>query len=142
MQIELLLILQIVFAHWFSDFVLQSGWMATNKSKNWLALGSHVATYTASLCFTMMTTGALLVPIVYDDAPNAVIYAMTPRAFYLWVAINGVLHFVTDAITSRITSKLWVKGDMHNFFVVVGFDQLIHYTCLFATLIALWTYTI
>ena len=142
MQIELLLILQIVFAHWFGDFVLQRHWMATNKSKNWLALSSHVIVYTASLYFTMMTTGALLVLIVYDDAPNAVIYAMTPFAYFLWVVVNGVLHFVTDAITSRITSKLWVKGDMHNFFVVVGFDQLIHYTCLFATLIALWTYTI
>ena len=142
MQIELLLILQIVFAHWVSDFVLQSHWMATKKSKNWLALGSHVVVYTTSLYFTMMITGALLVPVVYEDAPNAVIYAMTPFAFFLWVAINGVLHFVTDAVTSRITYKLWGRSKMHEFFVVVGFDQLIHYTCLFATLIALWTYTI
>ena len=142
MQIEPLLILQVVFAHWVSDFVLQSGWMATNKSRNWWALSSHVAVYTASLGVIMLVSGAFFLQEVYEHAPNAVIYAMTPVAFLLWVAINGILHFITDAITSRITTQLWIKGDMHNFFVVVGFDQLVHYICLFTTLTALWTYTI
>ena len=137
-MVSLLMIAQVLFAHWVSDFVLQTHWMATNKSKNWLALGSHVLTYTVAIAFLMLTMSTVLstVAIAYD-LPNSVIFDMTPYAFALWVAVNGVLHFVTDAVTSRLTAKLWAKGDMHNFFVVVGFDQMIHYFCLFGTLILL-----
>ena len=60
MQLELVLVLQIVFAHWVSDFVLQSHWMATNKSKNWQALLAHVATYTASMTVLMFIMAILL----------------------------------------------------------------------------------
>jgi hypothetical protein len=137
-MLSMLMIVQILFAHWVSDFVLQTHWMATNKSKNWLALGSHVLTYTAALGFLMMTLSLVMsnLAIAYD-LPNSVIFEMTPYAFALWVAVNGVLHFVTDAVTSRITSKLWAKGDAHNFFVVIGLDQMIHYLCLFGTMILL-----
>ncbi len=72
---------------------------------------------------------------------DALLFAFFPVAIgyfiLVWAVVNGVLHFITDAITSRITSKLWQKNDMHNFFVVVGFDQLVHYACLFITMIAL-----
>jgi hypothetical protein len=44
------------------------------------------------------------------------------------------LHFVTDYITSRISSKLWAKQDWHRFFVTIGFDQLIHQATLAFTL--------
>jgi hypothetical protein len=37
---------------------------------------------------------------------------------------------VTDFVTSRISSRLYAKGDIHNFFVVVGFDQFLHYSAL------------
>ncbi len=37
-----------------------------------------------------------------------------------------VTHWVIDYCTSRITSQLWQAGDVHYFFVVVGFDQLLH----------------
>ena len=137
-MLGILMIVQILFAHWVSDFVLQSGWMATNKSKNWLALGSHVLTYTAALGFLMLTLSTVLSTVAISyNLTNSVIFEMTPYAFALWVVINGVLHFATDAVTSRITSKLWAKGDAHNFFVVVGLDQMIHYFCLFGTMILL-----
>jgi hypothetical protein len=101
-----LLLLQAV--HWLADFVLQTDWQAKNKSKNWWALTKHVGVY--SLCF----------------------------AFLGWqfTAITFVTHFVTDAITSRINTRLWAAGNVHWFFVSVGFDQLIH-TC---TLAATWYY--
>ncbi len=142
MQIELFLILQIVFAHWVSDFVLQSGWMATNKSHNWSALAAHVVTYTVSMATIMLI---FITVTAYINMNNtglyAVLFAFFPVAvgyfIVMWAVINGVLHFITDAITSRITSKLWQKNDMHNFFVVVGLDQLVHYACLFITMIAL-----
>ena len=68
--------------------------------------------------------------------PNA-IFILAPSAFVVWIVVNGALHFVTDAITSRITGYFWAKNDAHNFFVVIGFDQMIHYFCLFGTLILL-----
>jgi hypothetical protein len=40
-------------------------------------------------------------------------------------------HWFTDYYTSRLNSKLWSKGDVHNFFVNVGFDQVLHYIQLF-----------
>jgi len=145
MQLELLLVLQILFAHWVSDFVLQSHWMATNKSRDWLALTAHAVTYTVSMLLIMFVF--ITATMYFNTEPGTlgsilfVFFPVTVAYFVaVWAVINGVLHFITDAVTSRITSKLWQKGDMHNFFVVVGFDQLLHYVCLFATLTALWNY--
>lgn len=136
MTISVLLVAQIIFAHWFSDFVLQSSWMATNKSKNWLALSSHVAVYTVAFALSMVSLSTFIGMNETGSVQHAV-FVLTPYAFAVWIALNGVLHFITDAITSRITSRLWTKGDMHNFFVVVGLDQMIHYFCLFGTFVLL-----
>ena len=100
--------------HWFADFVLQSDWMAVNKSKRWDALAFHVLVYTAVLA-------------------AAAQFTMPPAAAMWFPLINGVLHFATDAVTSRITSALHARGERHWFFVVIGFDQLLHYTALFST---------
>jgi hypothetical protein len=130
----ILLITQILVAHWIADFLLQSSWMATNKSKSWLALSSHVVTYTATIAFLMLFFSIALVGLgIEHDLSNSVIFESTPYAFAMWVIINGLLHFVTDAVTSRISSKLWERGDMRRFFIVIGFDQMIHYLCLFGT---------
>ena len=51
-----------------------------------------------------------------------------------FTVVNAALHFVTDYITSRITSKLWAKQDWHRFFVTIGFDHLIHQATLAFTL--------
>ena len=113
------LVLWVIFAHWVADFVCQTHWQASNKSKNWNALTRHVASY-------MAVMGALCAPIF-----------MLRGVTVYWVAfvvITFAAHFVTDAITSRITSRLYAKGDWHNFFVVVGFDQVLHYTQLFLTI--------
>jgi len=48
-------------------------------------------------------------------------------------SITFLTHWFTDLFTSRWTSKLWEKKDVHNFFVVIGLDQLIHATTLLIT---------
>lgn len=88
--------------HFVADFVLQSHWMAINKSKRWDALFCHVFVY--SLCF-----------FLYG---------------FPFVCYTFAFHFVIDACTSRVTSYLWREQEVHWFFVVIGFDQLLHFVTL------------
>jgi hypothetical protein len=57
---------------------------------------------------------------------------------WFWPWIFGT-HWVTDFVTSRITSKLWGASAFHYFFVTVGLDQLLHFAAIFGGLyIAGW----
>lgn len=103
--------------HWLGDFVLQSHWMSVNKSKRLDALAIHVATYTTTLLI-----GSGLLFGVDNIGPLA-----------LFVGVNGSLHFATDFVTSKITSRLWDQQREHLFFVMLGFDQLMHQVTLVAT---------
>jgi hypothetical protein len=108
--------------------------MALNKSKRWDALALHVMAYVPAL---MLALGLLRVEFRLE----------TP---WLFLGVNAVAHFVQDAITSRLTSRLWpfpkvgegmrpnwiqveVKNTRHWFFVAIGADQLLHYVTLFVT---------
>ena len=96
-----------IWVHWIADFVLQSDSMAKNKSTSNKWLLCHVSTYTAvlSMCFG-----------------------------WQYGLLNGVTHLIVDFFTSRATSALWKKGEVHWFFVVIGFDQAIHITILLLSL--------
>jgi membrane-bound metal-dependent hydrolase YbcI (DUF457 family) len=99
----------ILLFHWLGDFVLQTDWMAKNKSHDLRALGGHVLVY-----------GFCLLPL-------------TGLICWHWVVVNMLLHFAVDLVTSKITKYLYEKEDRHNFFVVIGFDQLLHTTILIYT---------
>ena len=101
--------------HWVGDFVLQTNFQASNKNKRLDALSRHVATYTATLFVVAAILFGWMLAITF-------------------AAVNGALHFATDYITSRATSKLWAEQDWHRFFVMIGFDQLIHQVTLASTL--------
>lgn len=79
MWLNLSIPIYLLIAHFIGDFILQSDEMAIQKSKDWVALTVHVSFY--SICF------------IFWGVP-----------FYLFTLVS---HFITDAITSRITSKLW-----------------------------------
>ena len=133
--------ISLIIAHFVGDFLLQSNWMALNKSKSWLALTAHCFVYSVFV-------GAWAASYVSGQS----VYYNSP----LWVPFIFVPHFITDAITSRITSKLWfinlepilvvfenepkythyasVKATRHWFFVMIGLDQLIHYATLAYTI--------
>ena len=101
-----LIIADLLVIHFVTDFVLQSNYVAQNKSKsNWVLL-QHVLIY--STPFTLL---------------------ISP----LYGLINGILHFGIDYFTSRLSGKLWARGEVHNFFVVIGFDQLLHALSLIGT---------
>lgn len=110
-----IILLSLLFTHWIADFVLQTDKMAKGKSKNWKDLLSHTLTYSLTMWVTVMLL------------TNAII------AFCFWL-ITFVCHTITDYFTSRLNSKLWDRGKVHNFFVSVGFDQLLHYLQLYFTI--------
>jgi hypothetical protein len=95
----------LLWLHTFADFALQTDRMALNKSSSNKWLLTHVFVY--HCCFY----------------------------FFGWkfAIVNGLAHFVTDYITSRITSKLWKENKRRYFFLVIGIDQAIHLTTLFIT---------
>lgn len=99
----------VLFLHWVGDFICQTRWIANNKSKRWDALTIHVLIYAQVLWFGLLFF-----------SPTG-IFAITQ-----FVAVNAVIHWITDAITSRITSYFWAKQNVHGFFVTIGFDQLTH----------------
>lgn len=106
--------------HWVADFVCQSHYMATNKSRNNTVLALHVSVYSL-----IMMVGVLLSAYLFSVQG---LYGIDPIYFYLGVWIP---HFVVDWVTSRITARLWKAERWHDFFVVIGLDQLIHYGCVF-----------
>ena len=89
--------------HYVADFWLQSEWMALNKSKSIPPLAIH-----------------------------CVLYAV-PFLVFGWVfaIITGVLHFMTDYVSSRWASHYHSIGEDRKFFQVIGLDQLIHMVCIF-----------
>jgi len=116
-------VLYILFWHWVADFVAQTHEMATNKSTSNKWLTKHIIAYGQHLMYGSIPF--LIFGFINDESYAFVIS--------LYVMANMVLHWVTDYFTSRWTSKLWAKKDIHNFFVVIGLDQLIHMFCLLLT---------
>ncbi len=111
-------IFSILIIHWIADFVLQTDKQAKGKSKNWSDLLEHTLTY--SILW-------LAIGMFYS-----VFTTMTYN--WLWFGIiTFVAHTITDYFTSRLNSTLWAKGDVHKFFVSIGFDQILHYVQLFFT---------
>ncbi len=128
-EINLTVIFAILIIHFIADFIVQTEWQAQNKSSNIYALIAHVITY--SLCWI----------------PFVMYYNL-----HWFVTMTFIIHLITDYFTSRLNKKLiperqfeGVKLDgirkysfpygenFHNFFVGVGFDQLLHYTQLILT---------
>ena len=107
-------IIVLLLAHWLADFVFQTDWMATNKSTSMDALFTHTTIYSIVLLIVILpfNCNIMLIP---------------------FILVNWILHTLVDFITSRITKTLHTNGDIHNFFVVVGFDQFIHAATLIAT---------
>ena len=119
-------IIGLLFIHWLADFVYQEHRVAVGKSKSLLILLEHGLTY--SITFTLWIFAMLL--ILYYNNLN-----ITPLLIKIsiFAGITFLIHTFTDFITSKITANLWKKEKVHNFFVMIGFDQLLHYIQIFIT---------
>lgn len=99
----------VLFLHWVFDFVFQADKMALNKSKSIKWLVAHGSVYALM---------GLLVGLPTHLA----------AAFYVYLFIT---HCCIDAVTSRLTSYLYARQQRHWFFVMIGFDQVVHYLTIF-----------
>ncbi len=98
-------ILILVWMHFILDFIVQTRKEAENKSKSIRHLGMHVLKYS--------------VPFVF---------------FGIWFAmVTFILHFITDFISSRITSYAHRNDKNALFWNTIGIDQAVHITCLIMT---------
>jgi len=100
MNLDYLLI--IIWLHFFADFLFQYDRMAIEKGHNWKYLFFHGEIYTA--------TFLLFNPI--------------------YAVVNGILHIVVDFATSKLITYFSTNNQRHWFFVTIGMDQAIHFTCL------------
>ena len=122
-MLSLIEIFVIIIIHWFADFVLQTDKQAKGKSKNWSDLLSH------TLSYSLIWLGVSFILILAQSSNVHEIIKFT----LLFTIITFICHTITDYFTSRLNSKLLAKGDTHNFFVSVGFNQVLHYIQLFLT---------
>lgn len=116
-MITLLDVSLLLVAHFIGDFVLQTNEMAKGKSSSNRCLLYHVTVYLLPFIALIM-----LIPI--------------PPLF---LVVNGVAHFATDYVSSRMTKRLWAEGKVHEFFVVIGADQLVHALTLIWTYYVMWS---
>lgn len=123
---NLITIFIILITHWVADFVLQTDKQAKGKSKNWSDLLAHTFTYSTMWIF------ASCLLIGYENKGQETQWYVIHS--FLFGLVTFICHTITDYFTSRLNSKLWAKGDVHNFFVSIGFDQVLHYIQLFLTL--------
>ena len=115
--------LYILLVHWVADFLLQTNEQATKKSTSVKFLTYHVSAYSLVWFNSYYILGGSLTSLDLDVIAKCCIF----------VGITFVCHWITDFCTSRIGKPFWEKGDYHNGFVVVGFDQILHYVQLFLT---------
>jgi len=158
---NLLEILSIVVLHWIFDFVLQTEEEAINKSKDLLYLLRHTIKY--SYCWIF--TGIIITLITIYNYPELIKEKegvdLTVEMFtniLLFGIVTLIFRTSTDYFTSRFNKTLLPKRDLtythvdkqliyfpkgenyHNFFVKIGFDQVLYYFQLFTTYYLLFRY--
>lgn len=107
----------ILLIHWLADFCLQTDEQALGKSKEFYPLFWHVTTY--STVFT------IIMYCILGTWSSAIVFGIT--TFFCHIAI--------DYYTSRAVRHFFEKNDRHNGFVIIGFDQILHYIQLFLTFV-------
>lgn len=128
-MINLTTIIIVLFTHWIGDFILQTQEEAENKSKSNKYLTDHVLTYT----FIWFSVGI----VWFISGPfrsELFVVWKGGLSLLLFTLITFTTHWIIDYFTSRLNSKLYKKGDIHNLFVSIGFDQVLHYIQLFTAI--------
>lgn len=123
-------VIALLLAHFISDFMLQTHYMSTKKSESISALTQHIVTYTLAFFIIFGTSWYFLYFFFGLGIPASIWLKIT-----IGISIvNGIFHYFIDFVTSKITKYLWNKKQYHNFFVIIGLDQLLHTSLLVISL--------
>lgn len=128
-NINVFIVLGILFIHYVADFILQDEDWAVNKSKSNYILFKHVFVYSLFWFFTMFWFNGVCGKGIFPSLVTALEFS----------SVTFVCHFATDYLTSRRTSKLFAEkkygSPIPNLgaFSMIGFDQILHYLQLFIT---------
>lgn len=98
------LILWVLAAHFFADFACQPRYLGVNKSGNFFLLLAHVAIYAAVMAILLVPAGISLT----------------------FVALNAILHVITDFVSSRLTTKFYKEDRFYAFWNTIAVDQFAH----------------
>ncbi len=114
-MLKIEIVLYIIGTHYLADFIFQTREMARNKSTSLKALSLHV--------------------LVYGLVSGLLWSAKFPinTKFWIYLGLNTILHFIVDFFSSKISSYLYQNKREHEFWSVIGYDQVVHYACLFGT---------
>jgi hypothetical protein len=106
----------LLIAHLVGDYLLQIGWMAANKTKNWLATLTHAAAYT----FTIAVFAAFFI-----------------ENFSPWgLLLVFVSHAIVDrrSITTFWVTKVMTAPESESGWLTIVIDQIFHLLILFIVL--------
>jgi len=112
---EINIFIFIILIHFLADFGLQTHQQSQLKSTDSVFLAYHIGVYSLVWLIAIMAMGGSF------------------EVSLIFAIVTFISHFITDYFTSRIGSPFWKKEDYHNGFVVVGFDQILHYIQLILT---------
>jgi len=107
-----------MFVHWIADFVLQTEEMANKKSSSNFWLTMHVSVYSLTSLGGIMIYG-----IFYLYGHDTLELG---SMFIVFFVLCFVLHWLTDFVTSRITTYYHITKQTRKFFITIGFDQWLH----------------
>ena len=110
----ILVTMALLYFHWVGDFVFQTRYMAENKSQSFKVLSLHCLLYSVTMAIGLMWINIFVAQDV-----------MLLKVIYFFGLIFA-LHFVTDAVTSRMTTKYYTSGRTKKFWMTIGFDQWFH----------------
>lgn len=121
--ISLIIVLSVIVAHFFADFVCQAEVWAIGKCKSVKLLLQHTTIYTIVL--TILLLGILWI---------------NPWYILYFFVFNFFAHTFIDYFTSKIVGKRF--DDKHfgspipnlGAFTIIGLDQVLHYICIFGSL--------
>ena len=130
-KVLLVMILWALIAHWTADFIFQKDEDARNKGKSLKHLTNHIRDYTT--VFGLLTLAPLYALLSYTTT-NSYLLILT------FLVINVSTHFGIDYVTSKLTSRFWKEGKIHEFFVIVGLDQLLHTAIIVLSLYYIYPY--
>lgn len=103
----LFLVTLLLFKHFWADWFFQSSKMAAKKGADWRWLAAHCGIH------------------ILLSAPILLFFTTLYTALFL-LAVEFIVHYAIDWLKSRpILSKLYPMPS-HNFWVLIGLDQLAH----------------